>query len=363
MTSGNVFMRLLPHTAAILISIAQASFARDDAEQYYISEVESVVQFYCISCHRGGGQAGSTRLLFSSSAPENHRKFDAYVNSPDRGANADRLLQKIRGAAGHGGGTVLRTGSSEYGRFQAYVDLLTYDPGQVYTVTARSTGNGSVSPDGAQTVEEKTVLEFLLTPDSGYEIRTVAGSCGGDLTDSKFVTDPIISDCDVVADFRETEVQSLVVSPFAGAGGSISPSEPQSVSRGGTVEFDVTPNVDFELDTLSGSCDGTLTGITFTTNPVYEACDVLATFRPIKSSEYGEDRGADPEKVFLDLLQTVSGLGNVSETSEKAHDNARQVDRAIDRSTHTEAIPVMSKPFLFCSISLIAAIAYLRLRM
>ena len=122
------------------------------------------------------------------------------------------------------------------------------------------------------------------------------------------------------------------------------------------------PDVDFELDTLSGSCDGTLTGITFTTNPVYEACDVLATFRPIESSEYVEDGGANPEKVFLDLLQTVSGLGNVSETSEKAHDKARQVDRATDRSTHTDPIPVMSKPFLFCSISLIAAIAYLRLR-
>ena len=355
-------MRPLPHTAAILISISQASFAQNDAEQYYISDVESIVQSYCISCHRSGGQAGSTRLLFGSSAPENHRKFDAYVNSPDRGANADRLLQKIRGAAGHGGGTVLRTGSSEYGRFQAYVDLLAYDPGQVYTVTARSTGNGSVSPDGAQTVEEKTVLEFLLTPDSGYEIRTVAGSCGGDLTDSKFVTDPIISDCDVVADFRETEVQSLVVSPFAGAGGSISPSEPQSVSLGGTVKFDVIPDLDFELDTLSGSCDGTLTGITFTTNPVYEACDVLATFRPIKSSEYVEDGGADPEKVFLDLLQTVSGLGNVSEAREKAYYNARQVDRAIDRSSHVEAIPVMNKLLLFCSIALIAAIAYLRLR-
>ena len=166
----------------------------------------------------------------------------------------------------------------------------------------------------------------------------------------------------MVADFRETEVQSLVVSPLAGAGGSISPSEPQSVSRGGTVEFNVIPDVDFELDTLSGSCDGTLTGITFTTNSVYEACDVLATFRPIESSEYVEDGGANPEKVFLDLLQTVSGFSDVSGKLEKAQNNALQVDRTKDRSTRTESIPVMSKPFLFISISLIAAIAYLRLR-
>ena len=356
-------MRLLPYTATILITIAQASFAQDDAEQFYVSEVENIVQFYCISCHRSGGQAGSTRLLFGSSAPDNHLKFDSYVNSPSRGAKADRLLQKIRGAAGHGGGTVLREDSSEYERFKAYVDLLTYDPGQVYTVTARSTGNGSISPDGAQAVQERAVLDFLLTPDNGYEIRTVAGSCGGDLTDSKFVTDPIISDCDVIADFRELEIQTFVVRPSAGMGGSISPLEPLSVGGGATAEFEVIPDAEFAVDTVSGSCGGTLKGTTFTTDPVYEACDVIATFKLINASGGdSDDGGGDPEKVFLDLLQTVLGLSEASGELERAHSNARQVDSASDQSTKAESIPVMGKSFLFYSIAFIAAIAFLRLR-
>ena len=363
-------MRLLPYTAAILVTIAQASSAQDDAEQFYVSEVENIVQFYCISCHRSGGQAGSTRLLFGSSAPDNHLKFDSYVNSPSRGAKADRLLQKIRGAAGHGGGTVLREDSSEYERFKAYVDLLTYDPGQVYTVTARSTGNGSISPDGAQTVQEKAVLDFLLTPDEGYEIRIVSGSCGGNLTNDKFVTDPIISDCDVIADFRELEIQTFVVTPSAGLGGSISPFESLSVGVGATAEFEVIPEAEFAVDTVSGSCGGTLNGTTFTTDPVYEACDVIATFKLINASggdpdddtSDTDDGGGDPEKVFLDLLQTVLGLSEASGELEKAHNNARQGGSASDRSTNAESIPVMSKPFLFYSIAFIAAIAFSRLR-
>ena len=85
--------------------VAQA----ETAEAFFISEVDAIVQDKCVSCHRSGGQAASSgaNLLFTSSASSNHEAFDSYVNSPTRGAKESRVLSKITGGSGHGGGQVI----------------------------------------------------------------------------------------------------------------------------------------------------------------------------------------------------------------------------------------------------------------
>ena len=97
------------------------------AEAFYTSDVESIVQGKCIRCHRSGGQASYTELRFTSSASENHAVFDSFVNSPTKGARANTVLSKIRGALGHGGGQVISQGSADYRTFSAYIDLLPDD--------------------------------------------------------------------------------------------------------------------------------------------------------------------------------------------------------------------------------------------
>ena len=94
------------------------------AEAFYVSDVDPIVQDKCKSCHRSGGQASYTELLYTSSAASNHEVSAAYVNNPMPGAKASRLLSKIVGALGHGGGTVISQGSAEYQTFSAYMDLL-----------------------------------------------------------------------------------------------------------------------------------------------------------------------------------------------------------------------------------------------
>ena len=101
------------------------SFAQD-AESYYISNIDPIVQSKCIDCHVSGGQAGSTSLRFTSSASGNHGVFDAYVLSP---ARADRVLSKITGGAGHGGGAQVAAGSSDYQKFEQYMVYLTASGG------------------------------------------------------------------------------------------------------------------------------------------------------------------------------------------------------------------------------------------
>ena len=113
--------------AAIFVVAACISSGRvsaQDAEAYYISNVDAIIQSKCIDCHVSGGQASSTALRFTSSASGNHAVFDSFVNSPTPGSRADTVLTKITGGAGHGGGVQVSQGSSDYEKFSQYMELL-----------------------------------------------------------------------------------------------------------------------------------------------------------------------------------------------------------------------------------------------
>ena len=97
------------------------------AEAFYASDVDSIVQDKCITCHRSGGQASYTELRYTESVTGNHNVLERYVNSPTKGAQASTFLSKIRGALGHGGGRVITEGSADYQTFSTYMDLLSDD--------------------------------------------------------------------------------------------------------------------------------------------------------------------------------------------------------------------------------------------
>src|SRR5690625_1672650 len=154
-------------------------------------------------------------------------------------------------------------------------------------------GQGSISPSSDQTVDEGDTITFTLTPDTGYEIDGVTGSCGGTLSGNAFTTDPVTADCDVVANFVEEPAPTWTVSPGVGSGqGSISPSGNQTVDEDDTITFTLTPDAGYELDDVTGSCGGTLSGNAFTTDPVTADCDVIANFAEEEAPEDGifEDR-------------------------------------------------------------------------
>ena len=121
---------LLSAVAPVYANEAQAYYTvnalADEAQDYYATNVEALVQGKCIVCHRAGGQAASSGadLLFTSSVASNHAAFDDYVNTPSQGARANRVLSKITGALGHGGGRVIAPGSSDYAVFEWYMELV-----------------------------------------------------------------------------------------------------------------------------------------------------------------------------------------------------------------------------------------------
>src|SRR5690625_3221709 len=146
---------------------------------------------------------------------------------------------------------------------------------------------------GVQTCALPISITFTLTPDTGYEIDGVTGSCGGTLSGNAFTTDPVTADCDVVANFVEEPAPTWTVSPGVGSGqGSISPSGNQTVDEDDTITFTLTPDAGYEIDDVTGSCGGTLSGNAFTTDPVTADCDVIANFAEEEAPEDGifEDR-------------------------------------------------------------------------
>ncbi len=64
-----------------------------------------------------------------------------------------------------------------------------------------SGGHGGISPGTPQSIAHGETASFTLTPDDGYRIADMAGSCGGALDGLVFATDPVLADCSVIASF------------------------------------------------------------------------------------------------------------------------------------------------------------------
>ena len=147
----------------------------------------------------------------------------------------------------------------------------------IYQVTPSVNGSGSIDPSTPQTITENESATLVLTPTQGHRISGVTGSCGGTLTNSTFTTDPVTADCSVEANFELIPVY-WSVSPSAGTGGTITPSSNQQILDGATTQFTVTPNSGYEIADVAGTCGGSLSGNTYTTNTIATNCSVEVTF-------------------------------------------------------------------------------------
>lgn len=76
----------------------------------------------------------------------------------------------------------------------------------------------------------------------------------------------------------DVDPNTYAVTPSAGDGGSITPATVQTITDGNTTAFTVTPDSGYEVSSVGGTCGGSLSGNTYTTNAITAACTVEATF-------------------------------------------------------------------------------------
>ncbi len=78
-----------------------------------------------------------------------------------------------------------------------------------FAVSPSAGTGGTIDPDVEQNVDYNGNISFTVTPDTGYSIASVAGSCGGTLAGDTYTTGPITADCTVVASFSFSTVVSV----------------------------------------------------------------------------------------------------------------------------------------------------------
>ena len=149
-----------------------------------------------------------------------------------------------------------------------------------FSVTISSTGNGTVTPIGVQTVLFGTFVTFTATPDAGYR-ATAQTTCGGvngfTAVGNQFTTAaPVSGNCTVTVTFTAI-VPQFAVTPVAALHGRISPATVQHITQGTRTVFTVTPDAGYAIASVSG-CGGTLVGNTYATGVITAACTVNATF-------------------------------------------------------------------------------------
>jgi hypothetical protein len=149
-----------------------------------------------------------------------------------------------------------------------------------FSVTISSTGSGTVTPVGVQTVLFGTFVTFTATPDAGYRAsaQTTCGGVNGFMTNGNQYTTsaPVSGNCTITVTFTAI-VPQFAVTPVAAAHGRISPATVQQITQGTRTEFTVTPDAGYAIASVSG-CGGTLVGNTYTTGVITAACTVTATF-------------------------------------------------------------------------------------
>ena len=103
--------------------------------------------------------------------------------------------------------------------------VLTATTIDVFTVTPSAGANGTISPTAAQTVTQGNTLVFNLTPNTGYQVATVGGTCPGAYQqgETTYSAGPITANCSVEASFEPDPnfplppiIASLQGSPEAG---------------------------------------------------------------------------------------------------------------------------------------------------
>ena len=73
-------------------------------------------------------------------------------------------------------------------------------------------------------------------------------------------------------------VESKVTVTGALLPAAVSPLAGQTVTAGSTATFTLTPNAGHHIDNVGGTCGGTLTGTSYTTNAISADCTVIANF-------------------------------------------------------------------------------------
>lgn len=130
-------------------------------------------------------------------------------------------------------------------------------PVQFYRIAASAGPGGSISPSGVVTVGKGGSQAFYITPERCYRVAEVRVNGVPQVpVPGTYTFSNVQSDQNISAGFAYNP--GFTITPSAGAGGSITPSSPQTVNCGGSSTFTFTPSTGYFVSNVI--IDGTSRG-------------------------------------------------------------------------------------------------------
>ncbi|MDA8238874.1 MAG: PKD domain-containing protein, partial [Nitrospiraceae bacterium] len=184
-----------------------------------------------------------------------------------------------------------------------------------FTIAATAGTNGTISPAGTTTVNKGASQTFSASPTTpGYHVAdvladgvSVLSRCTWVGSTASYTFTNITTDHEISATFTNT----YKVTPSAGDYGGINPNTVQTVAYNSTPSFTVSPNTGYHA-AIGGTCGGTLTGNTYTTNPITADCTVAATF---DINQYSVSAGISGGNGTLDVTTPSPQTVNYNSTT------------------------------------------------
>ncbi len=149
-----------------------------------------------------------------------------------------------------------------------------------YTVTPSSGGNGTISPNTAQTVNCGGSIGFTANPANGYIVgQWLVNGTPVQNGGTSFTLNNVSADTSVEVTFTVTNPVTYTVTPSNGANGAISPNTPQTVNSGASIGFTATPTNGYVVSQwLANGTSVQNGGNTFTLTNVLANTSVQVTF-------------------------------------------------------------------------------------
>lgn len=132
-----------------------------------------------------------------------------------------------------------------------------------YTITISSTGAGTVSPTGTQTVYKGASLTITATPDAGSQLKSF--KVDGANKSNPYTLTNIQANHRVEVEFEAIPVTTHTITATAGANGSISPSGRVSVNDGASQNFTIVADTGYRIKDVKvdGASVGTVSSYQF----------------------------------------------------------------------------------------------------
>ena len=151
------------------------------------------------------------------------------------------------------------------------------DPATQYVVTPAAGFGGTVSPASPRTVSDGGTISFTFSPESGYGVDAVSGTCSGALDGNTYTVTVSGADCSFKGTFTPTgKYYSVTVT--ANSGGLVEPLGVTRVVPFDSLPIDVQPSGGSSLAGIIHSCEGSYANGAFTAEAITSDCSVDVQF-------------------------------------------------------------------------------------